>query len=55
MKKTKTKNRKFRVWSGQINQMVWNVTAKNEEEARQKAFRKWRREIFPDTSYVEPA
>lgn len=55
MKTKKAKQRKFRVWTEQVNQMVWDVTAKDEEEAKEKAFRKWRREIYPNTSYVQPA
>lgn len=55
MKKPKPKNRKFRVWTEQINQMIWDVTATNEEEAKEKAVRKWRREMVPRIGYIQPA
>jgi hypothetical protein len=55
MKKTKKKLRTYRVWTEQINQMVWDVRAENEEDAKQKAERKWRREVYPSVGYIQPA
>lgn len=51
----KAKNRKFRVWTEQINEMVWDVAAENEEEAKEKIRRKWSREVRVNVSYVQPA
>ena len=42
--KNKIKNKKYTVWLSQVNATIVNVTAKNKEEARDKAYRKWRRE-----------
>lgn len=54
MKKPK-QLRKFRVWTEQINQMVWDVTAETEMEAKEKALRQWMKEIRPSVGYIQPA
>lgn len=41
----KIKNKKYNVWLSQVNATIVEVTAKNKEEARDKAHRKWRREM----------
>lgn len=53
--KTKKKLRKFRVWTEQVNQEIWDVMATDEEDAKEKAFRKFRKEVYPRISYVQPA
>jgi len=34
----------YRVWVRQVNQTIVEVFAKSEEEAREKGYRKWRRD-----------
>ena len=42
--KKKAKQATYRVWIEQVNQTYVDVDARNEEEAREKGYRKWRRE-----------
>jgi len=44
----------FRVWIDQVNQTWVEVTAADEGEAAQKAYRKWRREdAHSQVSHIE--
>ena len=36
--------KKFKVFVSQVNRQVVEVSAKDEEEAREKGYRKWRKE-----------
>jgi hypothetical protein len=46
---------KFRVWVEQVNQTNFEVTAKDENEAREKAYRKWRRDYgHSHVNCIEP-
>lgn len=47
---------KFRVWIEQVNQTMVEISAKDENEAREKGYRKWRREAGHSyVNYIEPA
>ena len=48
------KPKKYRVWVEQVNQVSVVVTAKDEEEAKAKGYRKWKREeAYSYANYVE--
>lgn len=48
------RQKEFAVWINQVNQTFVIVKAENKEEAKEKAYRKWRREEAHSTiSYVE--
>lgn len=50
----KTKQETYRVWIEQVNQTYLDVVAQNEDEAKEKGYRKWRREDGHSCiSYVE--
>lgn len=50
----KTKKGTYRVWIEQVNQTYVDVEAESEEDAREKGYRKWRREDgHSRVSYIE--
>lgn len=50
----KAKQGTYRVWVEQVNQTYVDVVARNEEDAKEKGYRKWRREDgHSRVSYVE--
>jgi len=51
---SKQKCKKFRVWTEQINQMNFVVSATTEQEALQKAERIWKRNVRARATYVQP-
>ncbi len=45
---------KFKVWFDQVNQQVFEVEAKDEEEATRKAQKSWMLSFqYPEPSYIE--
>ena len=45
---------KFRVWFDQVNQVIYEVKAKDRDEAEKKAIRLWNSENkSPSASYIE--
>jgi hypothetical protein len=47
------KKKKYRVWLDQVNRQIVEVSAMNEQEAFEKAERKWRRENQARATYSE--
>tara|TARA_R110000772_G_scaffold162415_3_gene273635 strand:- start:118 stop:300 length:183 start_codon:yes stop_codon:yes gene_type:complete len=53
-KKQKEPKYSYRVWIEQVNQTWVDVKASDESEAKEKAYRKWRKEYFHSrVSYIE--
>ena len=48
-----TRNRPFRVWVEQVNEMMIEVEAASGDEALCKAERQWRRHTSPRVGYAE--
>lgn len=43
----------YRLWTEQVNQMVWTVKARNLEEAQRKVERMWRESEPRFSTYLE--
>ena len=45
--------KKYRVWIEQVNATYIDVKARSEEDAKNKALFRWRKEAWPETSDIQ--